>query len=81
MVLLEFSIAPLAKDHSASQYVARSVLGIDFGEEQAKHDQAHMDWQIFGSTFNACSDQFSSGKAMASLYYPRIVTNILWLTE
>ncbi|MDQ8192908.1 glycoside hydrolase family 52 protein [Coraliomargarita sp. SDUM461004] len=64
-----------------SQYVARSVFGIDFGQEQAAHDQAHMDWQIFGSTFNACSDQFSSGKAMASLYYPRIVTNILWLTE
>jgi hypothetical protein len=64
-----------------SQYVARTVLGIDFGEQQAAHDQAHMDWQVFGSTFNACSDQFSSGKAMASLYYPRIVTNILWLTE
>jgi hypothetical protein len=64
-----------------SQYVARAVLGIDFGDEQVKHDQAHMDWQVFGSTFNACSDQFSSGKAMASLYYPRIVTNILWLSE
>ncbi|WFB36233.1 glycoside hydrolase family 52 protein [Kiritimatiellota bacterium B12222] len=64
-----------------SQYVARAVLGIDFGDEQAAHDEAHMDWQIFGSTFNACSDQFSSGKAMASLYYPRIVTNILWMSE
>jgi hypothetical protein len=64
-----------------SQYVARAVLDIDFGDDQLLHDQAHMDWQIFGSTFNACSDQFSSGKAMASLYYPRIVTNILWLSE
>jgi hypothetical protein len=64
-----------------SQYVARAVLGIDFGDTQPAHDQAHMDWQVFGSTFNACSDQFSSGKAMASLYYPRVVTNILWMNE
>ncbi|MGE9290837.1 MAG: hypothetical protein ACQKBT_07595, partial [Puniceicoccales bacterium] len=64
-----------------SQFVAREVLGIDFGDEQIRHDEAHMNWQIFGSTFNACSDQFSSGEAKASLYYPRVVTNILWLSE
>lgn len=63
------------------QYVAREVLGIDFGDDAIKHDIAHMNWEIFGSTFHACSDQFTSGKAMASLYYPRIVTNILWLDE
>lgn len=61
------------------QYVARSVLGIDFGDAQLEQDTAHMDWEVFGSTFHACSDQFSSGQAMGSLYYPRIVTNILWL--
>jgi hypothetical protein len=64
-----------------SQYVAREVLGIDFGENQNLHDQTHMDWQIFGSAFNACSDQFSSGVAKASLYYPRVVTSILWMQE
>ena len=64
-----------------SQFVARAILNIDFGDKQIEHDSAHMDWQIFGATFNACSDQFSSGKAMASLYYPRVVTNILWLSE
>jgi hypothetical protein len=63
------------------QHVARTVLGIDFGDEQLKHDTAHMNWEIFGSTFNACSDQFTSGVAMGSLYYPRIVSNILWLAE
>ncbi len=63
------------------QHVARTVLGIDFGDDQVAHDTAHMDWEVFGSTFRACSDQFSSGKAMGSLYYPRIVTNILWMDE
>ncbi|EDY84281.1 Glycosyl hydrolase family 52 [Verrucomicrobiia bacterium DG1235] len=63
------------------QYVARAVLGIDFGEDQYKADQAHARWEREGSKLSACSDQFRSGVAHGSLYYPRIVTNILWLSE
>jgi hypothetical protein len=66
---------------SICQYVAREVLGLDFGDEQHRQDEAHQDWQIYGSTYNACSDQFVSGVAMGSLYYPRIVSNILWMSE
>ncbi len=63
------------------QHVARTVLGIDFGDAGPAADHAHAEWERNGSTFNACSDQFHSGVAKASLYYPRIVTNILWLSE
>lgn len=63
------------------QYVAREVLGIDFGDAQLKADTAHARWQREGSTESACSDQFRSGVAHGSLYYPRIVTNILWMNE
>ncbi len=63
------------------QYVARAVLGIDLGEGQLKADQAHGRWEREGSKLSACSDQFRSGVAHGSLYYPRIVTNILWLSE
>lgn len=63
------------------QYVAREVLGFDFGEAQYKADQAHARWEREGSKLSACSDQFKSGVAHGSLYYPRIVTNILWLNE
>ena len=47
------------------------------GETEA--DKAHVEWEIDGSKRHACSDQFASGKPIGSLYYPRIVTNILWL--
>ena len=60
------------------QYVARTVLGI---KTDPKSDEAHMTWEIDGSKDQACSDQFRSKKALGSKYYPRIVTNILWLSE
>ncbi|MDQ8201868.1 glycoside hydrolase family 52 protein [Pelagicoccus sp. SDUM812003] len=63
------------------QFVARKVLGFDFGEDQLKADRAHARWEREGSRLSACSDQFRSGVAHGSLYYPRIVTNILWLGE
>lgn len=63
------------------QYVAREILEIKFGKEGERHDNAHRSWEIKGATKSACSDQFRSGVAMGSLYYPRIVTNILWLEE
>lgn len=63
-----------------NQYVIREILGMHYeGEERA--DEAHVQWQVEGSKFYACSDQFTSGKAIGSLYYPRIVTSILWMQE
>ena len=34
-----------------------------------------------GSGYWACSDQFVSGVAKGSRYYPRIITAALWLDE
>jgi hypothetical protein len=61
-----------------NQFVVREILGLHYeGEERA--DAAHVQWEVEGSKFQACSDQFTSGKPIGSLYYPRIVTSILWL--
>lgn len=60
------------------QYIARTVLGI---ETDPASDEAHMNWEIEGSADQACSDQFRSKIAKGSRYYPRIVTNVLWLKE
>ena len=63
---------------SISQFVVREILGMSYeGEERA--DAAHVSWQVKGSEFYACSDQFGAGKPIGSLYYPRIVANILWM--
>ena len=59
----------------------RTVVGIDLGEAGPRSDKTHARWQREGSKFSACSDQFFSGIAKGSLYYPRIVTNILWMKE
>jgi hypothetical protein len=63
-----------------SQHIMRHIMKFNY-EGERKADEAHADWEIFGSRDQACSDQFTSGKAKGSLYYPRIVTNILWLKE
>ncbi len=63
------------------QHISRTVLGIKPGKAGAAADQAHAEWESKGSEYHACSDQFQSGKAMGSKYYPRIVTNILWMKE
>ena len=61
-----------------NQFVVHEILGLTYpGEAQA--DAAHVEWEVNGSKAQACSDQFASGKPIGSLYYPRIVTNILWL--
>lgn len=59
------------------QWVAESVLGL---LSSTRSDRAHADWQRIGAADHAVSDQFRSGVAMGSLYYPRIVTTLLWLT-
>lgn len=64
------------------QYIARQVLGIDFGEEQTKQDRLHADWWRVGCPSNPGIDQIFSGTNEAvGFYYPRSVTNILWLDE
>ncbi|EDM27251.1 beta-xylosidase (1,4-beta-D-xylan xylohydrolase) [Lentisphaera araneosa HTCC2155] len=66
---------------SICQYVAREILKIDLKDASAQADLAHARWQREGAKYHACSDQFTSGQAIGSLYYPRIVSNILWLKE
>ena len=63
-----------------NQFVVRHILKVEYdGSEKA--DPAHVRWQVYGSSEHACSDQFASGLPIGSLYYPRIVTSILWLDE
>ena len=45
-------------------------------------DAAHVRWLLDKEySYYAWSDQMIAGKAMASRYYPRGVTAILWLDE
>ena len=65
--------------------VAREVLELDRDPQVAallsRADEAHRRWQIEGSSYWACSDQFVSGQAAGSRYYPRCVTTALWLDD
>lgn len=63
------------------QFVARQVLGFDFGDDEAVYDRAHADWQRVGSSEWAMCDQIVDGIGRGSRYYPRGVSNILWLEE
>jgi hypothetical protein len=65
------------------QHIARAVLRLDENDKIAdllkKADAAHVKWQTDGCGYWACSDQFVSGEAKGSRYYPRIVTTALWM--
>lgn len=65
-------------------HVARRVFQLDgdpaIAEVFRKADAAHVDWQVKGSSYWACSDQIVSGEGKASRYYPRIVTTALWMS-
>jgi len=68
------------------QYVARTILRLEQADPRIaqilrKADSAHVRWQTDGSGYWACSDQFVSGEAKGSRYYPRIITAALWLEE
>lgn len=64
------------------QYVARNVLGIKNKATGISADKAHEKWLLNEENlYWAWSDQMTSGIAMGSKYYPRGVTNILWLDE
>lgn len=64
-------------------HVAREVFGLGSDpavkEILAKADAAHVKWQTDGSGYWACSDQFVSGVAQGSRYYPRIISSALWM--
>ena len=62
------------------QFVGETVLGVvPDAATAARADRAHADWQRQGAADHAVSDQFTAGIAKGSLYYPRIVTAVLWL--
>jgi xylan 1,4-beta-xylosidase len=65
------------------QHVCREVYELDEDPEIRvafeRADAAHVKWQTDGSGYWACSDQFVSGIAKGSRYYPRIITTALWL--
>jgi xylan 1,4-beta-xylosidase len=64
------------------QYVVREILGIKNPVTGETADRAHVGWLLNEKNLRwAWSDQMRSGVAHGSLYYPRGVTAILWLTE
>jgi hypothetical protein len=63
------------------QHITRTILNVKQAKRDAQADAAHVRWQIKGSEFHACSDQFRSGVALGSKYYPRIVTTVLWMKD
>jgi len=67
------------------EFVARNILRLHENPQVARQlesaDAAHCNWQIEGSAYWACSDQFVIGVARASRFYPRLVTAWLWLIE
>ncbi len=64
-------------------HVAREVLHVvddaNIVELFDRADAAHVKWQTDGSGYWACSDQFVSGVAKGSRYYPRGITSALWM--
>ncbi len=60
------------------QYIAERILRVD--TDYARADDTHEKWLVDArNSYWAWSDQMVSGEAMASKYYPRGVTSILWL--
>ncbi len=62
-----------------NQYVAEHLLG--FKDERVTDDHIYAYWLRTGSADFSATDQVdsSSGKALGSRFYPRLVTSILWL--
>ncbi|MFC4320463.1 glycoside hydrolase family 52 protein [Litchfieldia salsa] len=64
------------------QFIAREILGLEWGEKGAKADAAHVEWLTHPTlSVWSWSDQIISGEITGSKYYPRGVTSILWLLE
>lgn len=64
------------------QYVARQVLGCEFGEAGLAADRAHDHWWRVGCKTHSVVDQVIAGACGAfGSIYPRCVSAILWLEE
>jgi hypothetical protein len=64
------------------QYVARKILGIEWGEAGARADRAYVNWLTHPEqSYWSWSDQIVAGVIRGSKYYPRGVTCMLWLEE
>ena len=64
------------------QFVARQILGRPWDEAGARADAAHVAWLTHPTlSVWSWSDQILAGEIIASKYYPRGVTSILWLEE
>jgi len=64
------------------QFVARHLLGLPWDEKGRAADAAHVAWLTHPElSVWSWSDQILAGRIIASKYYPRGVTSILWLDE
>lgn len=64
------------------QFIARQILGLEWGAEGQAADHAHAVWLTHPElSVWSWSDQIISGEITGSKYYPRGVTAILWLEE
>lgn len=64
------------------EFVARRILGFDGETYTREADRAHAAWLTRPECSYWCwSDQIVAGIVTASKYYPRGVTNVLWLEE
>ncbi|ASA22160.1 glycoside hydrolase family 52 protein [Paenibacillus donghaensis] len=64
------------------QFIARTILGLEWGEQGRQADAAHAAWLTHPElSIWSWSDQIISGLITGSKYYPRGVTAILWLDE
>lgn len=62
------------------KFIISEILGIDADSFSKNADEVHKSWLLRGENAYWCfSDQFILGDAIGSKYYPRGVTNILWL--
>jgi hypothetical protein len=60
------------------QYVARDILGIDFGAEGPKHDRAHPHWWSVVCARCPGIDQYFWGNPYGrGFHYPRAITATL----
>ncbi|WP_239619062.1 glycoside hydrolase family 52 protein [Cohnella mopanensis] len=65
-----------------SQFIARKIMGVSFGDSGRAADAAHVGWLTHPElSYWSWSDQILSGEIIGSKYYPRGVTNVLWLEE
>ncbi|HEY9060330.1 MAG TPA: glycoside hydrolase family 52 protein [Pseudobacteroides sp.] len=62
------------------KFIISDILDIDADSFSKDADEVHKSWLLRGENAYWCfSDQFILGEAIGSKYYPRGVTNILWL--